>query len=63
MRGKVVRMMPESTASNGQLRIAYKTALGRSVLGKAEDVLQTRRFAGDLDRQVDLIFTSPPFPA
>ena len=62
MRGKVVRMMPESTASNGQLRIAYKTALGRSVLGKAEDVLQTRRFAGDLDRQVDLIFTSPPFP-
>ena len=39
MRGKVVRMMPESTASNGQLRIAYKTALGRSVLGKAEDVL------------------------
>jgi DNA modification methylase len=44
------------------MRIAYKTALGRLVLGKAEDVLQARRYADDLDKKVDLIFTSPPFP-
>src|SRR5215469_10018702 len=43
-------------------RVAYKTALGRSILGKAEDVLQTRKYSDELNGQVDLIFTSPPFP-
>ena len=35
---------------------------GRSVLGKAEDVLQSSECAFTLAHQVDLIFTSPPFP-
>ena len=45
-----------------QAHIAYKTALGRCIQGKAEEVLQGRRYAKQLDAQVDLIFTSPPFP-
>jgi site-specific DNA-methyltransferase (cytosine-N4-specific) len=43
-------------------RQMYKTDLGLSVLGKAEDVLQARKYTDRLDKQVDLIFTSPPFP-
>ena len=40
----------------------YKTDLGVSVLGKAEDVLRAKKYRESLDKQVDLIFTSPPFP-
>ena len=43
-------------------RIAFKTALGRSVLGKAEYVLQRPKYKKHLEQKVDLIFTSPPFP-
>ena len=43
-------------------RVAFKTARGRSVVGKAEYVLQRPKYKKYLDRQVDLIFTSPPFP-
>jgi DNA modification methylase len=43
-------------------RQMYKTDLGVSVLGKAEDVLQAAKYIDSLDKQVDLIFTSPPFP-
>ena len=43
-------------------RIAFETALGRSVLGKAEYVLQRPKYKKYLDQKVDLIFTSPPFP-
>jgi site-specific DNA-methyltransferase (cytosine-N4-specific) len=43
-------------------RQMYKTDLGLSVLGKAEDVLQARKYTDRLDKQVDLIYTSPPFP-
>ena len=43
-------------------RITFKTALGRSVLGKAEYVLQRRKYTKHLEQKVDLIFTSPPFP-
>ena len=42
--------------------IAYSTSLGHSVLGTAEDVLDSRTYGSDLKEQVDLIFTSPPFP-
>jgi len=41
--------------------VAFQTALGRMLCGKAEDVLRlrfTRRLAG----KFQLIFTSPPFP-
>ena len=47
---------------NGERPVVYRTALGRSVLGKAEDVLLSPVYAEDLERKVDLLFTSPPFP-
>ena len=40
----------------------FATELGRSVLGRAEDVLVSPEFSSQLTGQVDLIFTSPPFP-
>lgn len=40
----------------------FTTELGRSVLGRAEKVLCSSEFAPALAKQVDLIFTSPPFP-
>ena len=43
-------------------RIAFDTALGRSVLGKAEYVLERPKYKKYLEQKVDLIFTSPPFP-
>lgn len=42
--------------------IAYKTSLGRSILGLAENVLQSPAYLESLRGQIDLIFTSPPFP-
>ena len=47
---------------NGERSVVYRTALGRSILGKAEDVLLSPVYAEDLERKVDLLFTSPPFP-
>jgi site-specific DNA-methyltransferase (cytosine-N4-specific) len=41
--------------------LAYQTELGDFVLGKAEEALETKEGRA-LRRQVDLIFTSPPFP-
>ena len=38
------------------------TAMGQAILGKAEDVLLSSEFSLVLADQVDLIFTSPPFP-
>ena len=40
---------------------AYATALGTMYKGKAEDLLRTADFA-QLQGQVQLLFTSPPFP-
>ncbi|MGA8658793.1 MAG: DNA methyltransferase, partial [Chthoniobacterales bacterium] len=54
--------MPKSRDSDGRPRVAYKSDLGRAGFGKSEAVLRARKFAADLDGQVDLIFTSPPFP-
>jgi site-specific DNA-methyltransferase (cytosine-N4-specific) len=42
-------------------RTAYETDLGTFVLGKVEDVLASK-MGDQLKKQVDLIFTSPPFP-
>ena len=52
----------KTKAAAGKPKVVYKTALGRSVLGKAEDVLESGGYAKDLKKNVDLIFTSPPFP-
>ena len=56
----------DKSRNNGKTRgkhpSVYKTALGRSILGVAEDVFQSPAYAKVLERQVDLIFTSPPFP-
>ena len=46
----------ESTSSG------YETELGRSVLGLAEDVLESSPITNSIRGNVDLIFTSPPFP-
>ena len=43
-------------------RSVYKTKLGCAILGLAEDVLKSPAYTKDLEGQVDLIFTSPPFP-
>ncbi len=51
-----------SEKTKGKPVVFYKTALGRSILGQAEDVFQSPLYARDLNGQVDLIFTSPPFP-
>ena len=56
----------DKTRNNGkaedQPHDVYRTALGRSVLGKAEDVLASPEYLRTFEKQVDLIFTSPPFP-
>ena len=62
MQRKPIREKPRSGRTYGQPPVAYKTAFGRSVLGKSEDVLQSPKYADELAGQVDLIFTSPPFP-
>jgi site-specific DNA-methyltransferase (cytosine-N4-specific) len=50
------------TSATGRARIAYKTSLGKAVQAKAEIALAKPRYAKLLNQQVDLIFTSPPFP-
>ena len=46
----------------GQTCTAYSTNLGRSIHGMAEDVLMSPPDSENVEGQVDLIFTSPPFP-
>lgn len=41
--------------------VAYRTDLGISLVGKSEEVLKQLADAG-LRRQIQLVFTSPPFP-
>ncbi|MDB5606782.1 MAG: ccrM [Bradyrhizobium sp.] len=41
--------------------IAYRTKRGRMLIGRIEDVLDTRA-TSSLEGKVNLIFTSPPFP-
>lgn len=52
----------KSEKTKGKPSVCYRTALGRSILGQAEDVFQSPSYARHLEGQVDLIFTSPPFP-
>ena len=40
----------------------YRTRGGSSILGLAEDVFHFPAYKKDLEGEVDLIFTSPPFP-
>ncbi len=54
--------MPCKDVAVGKAQVAYTTSFGRSVLGKAEEVLESGAYAKDLKKKVDLIFTSPPFP-
>ncbi|HWQ54042.1 MAG TPA: site-specific DNA-methyltransferase [Bryobacteraceae bacterium] len=42
--------------------LAYSTDLGFCLQGKAEDILTTTEIVEPIHKQVDLIFTSPPFP-
>ncbi len=65
---KVSDRMHQSTAGRRakenveKPKVSYRTTLGRSILGKAEDVLDSDPYGKDLKKNVDLIFTSPPFP-
>ena len=52
----------KAKGSVGKPTVVYRTTLGRSVLGKAETVLESGAYSKDLKKKVDLIFTSPPFP-
>ena len=50
------------TSHSGECSVVYRTPLGRSILGKAEDILLSPVYGEDLEGKVNLIFTSPPFP-
>ena len=58
------QLAPRNETGNAtmQATVVHATSLGCSLLGKAEDVLQLSPYAKQLQQQVDLIFTSPPFP-
>ena len=55
-----MRPKPKTTAAPECL--AYSTALGFCLQGKAEEILTEREIADPFHKKVDLIFTSPPFP-
>lgn len=48
-------------AEDRELEIAYRSAYGSCIRGKVEDILATERGRAYI-RNIDLIFTSPPFP-
>ena len=54
--------MAERRTTRSKPSTCYRTSLGQSILGLAEDVLQSPAYRKSLRAQVDLIFTSPPFP-
>lgn len=57
----MVKHESNSATRNPNMPVAYQTELGRFILGRSEEVLATP--AGQaLKGQIDLIFTSPPFP-
>jgi len=55
-------MRPTPTTTATPACLAYRTALGYCLKGKAEEVLQSPEIVAPIKRQVNLIFTSPPFP-
>jgi site-specific DNA-methyltransferase (cytosine-N4-specific) len=53
--------VPEWATSRNELKVEYSTDLGSAIVGNSKDVLDGR--AGKTLRgQVQLVFTSPPFP-
>ena len=60
----MARQLPpiDSGENSVQNSAIYSTNLGRSILGLAEDILGSSPSSDNLEGQVDLIFTSPPFP-
>jgi DNA modification methylase len=60
LRAVLFRMSAKTSASTPEL--VYSTALGDCFKGKAEDILEAPLIADGLKHQVDLVFTSPPFP-
>ena len=57
------QLPPSDSGENSAQNYAiYSTNLGRSIIGLAEDVLGSPADSDNLEGQVDLIFTSPPFP-
>lgn len=55
-------MRRNSTFTTAPGSVAYSTSLGFCLKGLAEEVLNAQDTAFCLEKQVDLIFTSPPFP-
>jgi DNA modification methylase len=55
------RFVHTGASAKPSVSLAYRTSLGCSILGQAEDVLSSSLGKG-LVGNVDLIFTSPPFP-
>ena len=53
-------LFPETVAL--QEFLAYRTTPGICLRGTAEDVLTSERITESIEKRVDLIFTSPPFP-
>jgi len=60
-RGKAHRHPLANDKSPTKLKVAYRTAHGRMLVGRIENVLDTRALSS-LRGQANLIFTSPPFP-
>jgi hypothetical protein len=60
-RGKVRRHPLANDKSPTKLKVAYRTAHGRMLVGRIENVLDTRALSS-LRGKANLIFTSPPFP-
>ena len=54
-------MVHHPSAAGMTSELAYRTKSGRMYAGQAEDVLASPAF-GRLRGQVQLVFTSPPFP-
>lgn len=57
-----VWMPTNSKTTEPREGIAYRTALGFCLRGKSDELLRSLEIVDALKKQVDLIFTSPPFP-
>jgi DNA modification methylase len=55
-------MRTKPTSSAVPECLAYSTALGFCLKGKADELLHFSEIVDPIERHVDLIFTSPPFP-
>lgn len=55
-------MSAKKTIASLREGLIFQTDLGFSIKGKAEEILTDPGIIGNIEKQVDLIFTSPPFP-